>query len=43
MQKHSNPSRFFAKSMSAPHGDEDGYIALASNNSSSYFLISNCS
>ena len=43
MQKHSNPSGFLVKSTGAPHGDEDGHIALASNNSSNYFLISNYS
>ena len=43
MQKHSNLSGFFAKSMGAPHGDEDGWIVPASSNSSSYFLISNFS
>ena len=43
MQKHSNPSGFFAKSMGAPHSDKDGQSALASSNSSSYFLISNYS
>ena len=29
--------------MGAPHGEEDGHIAPASNNSSNYFLISNYS
>ena len=43
MQKHSDPSGFLANSTSAPHGEEDGHIAPASNNSSNYFLISNYS
>ena len=43
MQKHSDPSGFFTNSTGAPHGEEDGCIALASNNSSNYFLISNYS
>ena len=43
MQKYSDPSGFLANSMGAPHGDEDGHIALASNNSSNYFLISSYS
>ena len=43
MQKHSDPSGFLANSTGAPHGEEDGRIALASNNSSNYFLISNYS
>ena len=41
MQKPSDPSGFLANSMGAPHNVEDGHIALASNNSSNYFLISN--
>ena len=40
MQKHSDPYGFLANSMGAPHGDKDGCIALASNNSSNYFLMS---
>ena len=43
MQKCSDPSGFLANSTGAPHGEEDGCIALASNNSSNYFLISNYS
>ena len=43
MQKHSDPSGFFAKSMGAPHSDENGQIVPASSNSSSYFLINNYS
>ena len=43
MQRHSDPSGFLANSIGAPHGTEDGRIALASNNSSNYFLISNYS
>ena len=43
MQKHSDPSGFLANSTGAPHGEEDGHIAPASNNSSNYFLISNYS
>ena len=43
MQKCSNLSGFLANSNCAPHGEEDGHIDLASNNSSSYFLISNYS
>ena len=43
MQKHSNPSGFLANSIGAPHSEEDGLIAPASNNSSNYFLISNYS
>ena len=41
MQKHSDPSSFFANSTGTPHGQEDGCIAPASNNSSNFFLISN--
>ena len=40
MQKHSDPSGFLANSTGAPHGEEDGDIALVSNNSFNYFLIS---
>ena len=40
MQKHSNPYGFLANSMGAPHGDKDGCIAPAFNNSSNYFLMS---
>ena len=43
MQKHGDLSGFFAKSMGAPYGDEEGHIALDSSNSSIYFLISNFS
>ena len=43
MQKRSDPSGFFTNSTGAPHGEEDGCIAPASNNSSNYFLISNYS
>ena len=43
MQKHNDTSGFFAKSTGAPHGDKDGFIALASSNTSSYYLISNFS
>ena len=43
MQKSSDPSGFLANSTGAPHGEEDGLIAPASNNSSNYFLISNYS
>ena len=44
MQKCSDPSGFLENSTGAPHGEEDGHIALASNNSSNcYFLISNYS
>ena len=43
MQKCSNLSGLLAKSTSAPHRDEDGHIAPASNSSSYYFLISNYS
>ena len=43
MQKFSDLSGFLPNSTGAPHGEEDGYIALASNNSSNYFLISNYS
>ena len=43
MQKHSDPSGFLENSTRAPHGEEDGHIALASNISSNYFLISNYS
>ena len=43
MQKHSDPSGFLTNSTGAPYGEEDGRIAPASNNSSSYFLISNYS
>ena len=41
MQKCSDPSSFLENSTRAPHGEEDGHIAPASNNSSNYFLISN--
>ena len=43
MQKHSEPSSFLANSTRAPYSEEDGLIALASNSSSNYFLISNYS
>ena len=43
MQKRSDLSSLLANSTGAPHGEEDGCIAPASNNSSSYFLISNYS
>ena len=43
MQKYRHPSGFFAYSMVAPHGDEDGHMAQASSNSSSFFVISSFS
>ena len=43
MQKCRDPSGYLENSMGAPKGKEDGHIALASNNSSSCFLISNYS
>ena len=43
MQKRSDPSGFLANSTGAPHGEEDGRIAPASNSSSNYFFISNYS
>ena len=43
MQKHSDPSGFLENSTGAPHGEEDGCIAPASNSSSNYFFISNYS
>ena len=43
MQKCSDPSGFLANSTGLSHGEEDGRIAPASNNSSNYFLISNYS
>ena len=43
MQKSSDPSGFLENSTGAPHGEEDSCIALASNNSFNYFLISNYS
>ena len=43
MQKRSGPSGFLTNSTGAPHGEEDGHIALGSNNSSNYFLISDYS
>ena len=43
MQKHSDLSGFLVNSTGASHGKEDGHIALASNNLSNYFLISNYS
>ena len=43
MQKCSDPSGFLENSTGAPHGEEDGRIAPASNSSSNYFFISNYS
>ena len=43
MQICSNPSGLLVKSTGAPHGDEEGHIALASYYSSYYFLIINYS
>ena len=43
MQKCSDPSGFLENCMGAPYSDQDGRIALASNNSSNYILISNYS
>ena len=41
MYKCSDLFSFLEKSTGAPHSDEDGYIALASNNSFNYFLVIN--
>ena len=41
MQKRSDPSGFLENRTGAPHGEEGGHIALASNISSNYFLVSN--
>ena len=41
MQKCSEPSGFLANSMGAPQGEEDGCIALESNNSTNCFFIIN--
>ena len=43
MQKRSDLSGFFANRTGAPHGDNEGLIAPASNNSFIYILMSNCS
>ena len=43
MQKGSDLFGFLAKSTGAPYGGKDGFMAPASSNSSSYFLISNYS
>ena len=43
MQKHSDPSSFLVNNTGAPHGDEDGCTAMASNSSFNYFLISSYS
>ena len=42
MQKLSDPSGFLENSTGAPHGEEDGHIAPASN-SSIFFSINNYS